>query len=102
MKYLKIVKVTSSGSPSVAANDADIMQVVNVGMIESIVTAANTCIINYKGAGAVAGAVKTTITEAGKGKAIGDAVMNLIGKGHMHQGVIDKDFAGGVTTILSA
>jgi len=96
MKYLKIVKVATG------TNDANVMQVVNVDMIESIVTAADTCQINYKGAGAPAGAVKTIITHSTAGKAIGDAVMNLIGKGHMHQGVIDATFAGGVTTILSS
>ena len=96
MKFLKLVKVTTS------SNDDNIMQVVNVDMIESVVTAANTCIINYKGAGAVSGAVKTTITEAGKGKAIGDAVMNLLEKGHMTVYTIDASFNGGVTTILSA
>tara|TARA_R100000541_G_scaffold13936_3_gene23300 strand:+ start:5475 stop:5765 length:291 start_codon:yes stop_codon:yes gene_type:complete len=96
MKFLKLIKVTTG------TNDDAVMQVVNVDMIENIVTAANTCIINYKGAGNVSGAVKTTITETGKGKAIGDAVMNLLEKGHMHQATIDATFNGGVTTILSA
>ena len=96
MKFLKLVKVTTG------ANDAAVMQVVNVDMIESVVTAADTCIINYKGAGNVTGAVKTTITHAGGGKAIGDAVMNLLEKGHMTVYTIDATFNGGVTTILSA
>ncbi len=96
MKFLKLVKVATG------TNNADVMQVVNVNMIESVVTAADTCIINYKGAGAVAGAVKTTITHTGAGKAIGDAVMNLLEKGHMTVYTIDASFNGGVTTILSA
>ena len=97
MKYLKIVKVTTG------TNDAAVMQVVNCDLVESIVTAANTCQINYKGAGAPAGAVKTVITHTGSGKAIGDAVMSLLGKGHMHQGTVDVNIIpGGVTTILSS
>ena len=96
MKYLKIVKVASS------VNDAAVMQIINVDTIESVVTAADTCIINYKGAGAPSGAVKTTLTTTGKGKAFGDAVMNLLGQGHMKIATIDTTFAGGCTTILSA
>lgn len=95
MKFLKLVKVASG------VNDAAVMQVVNVNMIESVVTTANTCIVNYKGT-AVTGAVKTTITLDGSGKAIGDAVMNLLEKGHMTVYTIDATFNGGVTTILSA
>jgi hypothetical protein len=95
MKFLKLVKVATG------TNDANVMQVVNVDMIEVIVTTTDTCVINYKG-DAVTGAVKTTITLAGSGKAIGDAVMNLLEKGHMTVYTIDASFAGGVTTILSA
>jgi len=95
MKFLKLVKVTTG------TNDTDVMQVVNVDKIEVIVTTADTCVINYKG-DAVTGAVKTTITHTGAGKAIGDAVMNLLEKGHMTVYTIDASFAGGVTTILSA
>ena len=62
MKFLKLVKVTSS------ANDDNVMQVVNVDKIEVIVTTGDTCVINYKGDG-VTGAVKTTITSAGRGNA---------------------------------
>tara|TARA_R100001463_G_scaffold5526_3_gene18720 strand:+ start:161 stop:448 length:288 start_codon:yes stop_codon:yes gene_type:complete len=95
MKFLKLVKVTSS------ANDDNVMQVVNVDKIEVIVTTGDTCVINYKGDG-VTGAVKTTITSAGRGKAVGDALMNLLEKGHMTVYTVDASFAGGVTTILSA
>ena len=95
MKFLKLVKVATG------TNDANVMQVVNVDKIEVIVTTADTCVINYKN-DAVTGAVKTTITETGNGKAIGDAVMNLLEKGHMTVYTIDATFNGGVTTILSA
>ena len=96
MKFLKLVKVATG------TNDANVMQVVNVDMIESVVTAADTCQINYKGAGNVSGAVKTVITHTGGGKAIGDAVMNLLEKGHMTVYTIDATFNGGITTILSS
>jgi len=91
VKMLKMTKVATS------TNDAAIFQAIPVDKIEGVVTTADACIVHYKQNSF--GSVKATITETGNGKAMGEAIMNLLGKGHLAVAEIDATFNGGVTTI---
>ena len=88
---LKMTKVATG------TNDAAIFQAIPVDKIEGIVTAADTCIVHYKQNSF--GSVKATITLEGSGKVVGEALINLLGKGHMAVAEVDATFNGGVTTI---
>jgi len=92
MKFLKMAKVASS------AQDANIVQIVNVDKIETIVSAADTCIVNFI---EDATAHKTTITSVGNGKAVAEKLMNLLEKGHMTVYDVDINFYAGITTIAT-